>query len=339
MCTSITIKSRTGDLFFGRTLDCFPHFFDDDSPFKVEMTIFPKGTLLTGQLDSWKTKYAIGGLNIKNTIALYDGINDAGLAGELNALGECTWADINEIRTSQDIPLMGEEVITYMLSHFNSVDEIKANFKKYALADVSFAPAVTSNIFKKIPSHYTFVDTTGKGIILEPVNNGYFKIYDSIGVMANSPEYDWQVTNLRNYVQLQGYNAGNTKLIPTLNESDILLKEIGYGSGLLGLPGDYTSTSRFVRAAFLSRYIDDFDSSNGINVLFNTFTTVMVPKGVERVSAASLDSDSTLYWSGYDLSKQIFYVKAANTNTWLRRNIHDYDHEVHFSLPIENVYA
>lgn len=321
MCTSMTIKSRDGHYFFGRTLDCFPHFLDDDPRFQAQMSIFPKGTQLQGQLETWQTKYTLGLMNIKNTIACYDGFNEAGLAGGLNALGECTWADQAEIKAAGLSPLMGEEVITYMLSHYKSVAEIKADFQKYALADVEFASAVNSNIFKKIPSHYIFVDPSGDSIILEPVNHGRFKLYNSIGVMTNSPEYDWQVTNLRNYVQLQGYNAGNTQLTATTTNSNILLNEIGYGSGLLGLPGDYTSTSRFVRAAFLTRYIDEFDSQDGINVLFNTFTTVMVPKGIEHVSATSTASDSTLYWSGYDLFEKTFYVKSAKSNTWRKNKL------------------
>ena len=177
------------------------------------------------------------------------------------------------------------------------------------MADVDFAPAKNSDLMKRIASHYTFVDPSGDGIVLEPVNHGRFKVYTSIGVMTNSPEYDWQITNLRNYVQLQGYNVGNPTLAPTLNNSDVLLKQIGYGSGLLGLSGDYTSTSRFVRAAFLSRFIDDFDSQDGINVLFSTYTTVMVPKGVEKVTKTSTDSDSTQYWFDYDLSERTFYIK------------------------------
>lgn len=339
MCTSITIKSKDGHYFFGRTLDFFPNFYDDDSPLKPRISIYPKGTQLHGQLEDWEAKYAVGGIGIKGSVAMLDGINDAGLAGELNVLEECTWADQAEIEAAGQKPLMAEEVITYFLSHFKTVAEIKAHIKEFALADVDFAPAKNSDLMKRIASHYTFVDPSGDGIVLEPVNHGRFKVYTSIGVMTNSPEYDWQITNLRNYVQLQGYNVGNPTLAPTLNNSDVLLKQIGYGSGLLGLPGDYTSTSRFVRAAFLSRFIDDFDSQDGINVLFSTYTTVMVPKGVEKVTKTSTDSDSTQYWSGYDLSERTFYIKPYDTNRWTRKKLSDFDQEAHFEISHENIYA
>lgn len=69
-----------------------------------------------------------------------------------------------------------------------------------------------------------------EGIVLEPVNNGAFKIYDSIGVMTNSPEYSWHLNNLRNYVQMRPHNVGENKL-----NDQLVIKQIESGSGLLGL--------------------------------------------------------------------------------------------------------
>lgn len=81
-----------------------------------------------------------------------------------------------------------------------------------------------------IPMHFTFFDPSGKGIVLEPVNTGAFKIYDSIGVMTNSPEYSWHLNNLRNYVQMRPHNVGENKL-----NDQLVIKQIESGSGLLGL--------------------------------------------------------------------------------------------------------
>lgn len=102
--------------------------------------------------------------------------------------------------------------------------------------------------------HYTFFDDAGNSVVLEPVNQGAFKIYESIGVMmTNSPEYPWHLDNLRNYVQLTNHNLGQQQLNFQLD-----IKQIESGSGLLGLPGDYTAPSRFVRSTFLSNFFGSF---------------------------------------------------------------------------------
>ena len=80
-------------------------------------------------------------------------------------------------------------------------------------------------------------------MVIEYVN-GAAHVYDNpIGVFTNSPAFDWHITNLRNYVNLSPINVAPVKL------SGKTLKGLGQGSGLLGLPGDYTPPSRFVRAA------------------------------------------------------------------------------------------
>lgn len=117
--------------------------------------------------------------------------------------------------------------------------------------------------------HYTFFDTQGRSLILEPVRNGAFKIYDGIGVMTNSPEYPRHLDNLRNYVQLTNHNLGYNQLTLQLK-----IKQIESGSGLLGLPGDYTAPSRFVQATFLSKFLQPFKRDQGISQLFNVFKAV-----------------------------------------------------------------
>lgn len=339
MCTAITIKSKQGDYFFGRTLDFLNDVFDDENDFKAVAAVYPKGCQLDGQLESWENQYAFGGNGINNTIGLYDGVNEAGLAGELNALNECTWEELDQIRAENKQPVIGEELISYMLSHFKSVAEVREAAKDLVLAKVDFAPLVNNKLFKRVPLHYIFVDPTGDSVVLEPLENGHLKAFKSLGVMTNSPTYDWHVTNLRNYVNLQGFNAGNTQLDATVNGSDHLLEQIGFGSGLLGIPGDYTSTSRFVRAAFLSRYIDDFDSRQGVDVLYSAFTSVMVPKGVERADENALWGDSTQYWSGYDLKNHTFYVKAFDTNACLKRDVCDFEEITKFEIPHIDVFC
>lgn len=67
MCTAITIKSKQGDYFFGRTLDFLNDVFDDENDFKAVAAVYPKGCQLDGQLESWENQYAFGGNGINNT--------------------------------------------------------------------------------------------------------------------------------------------------------------------------------------------------------------------------------------------------------------------------------
>ena len=331
MCTCITLKSRQDDYFFGRTMDFFTDFFSPKFPLEFEMSSYPAQQILKGEINSWKSKYSFGGVNIKHTLGFVDGINECGLAGEMNMLEECSWDSKKGLAKRGLKPLIGEEVVSFFLSQFKSVSEIKTHVSQFGLLNFDFLSNVNLP-FEKFPLHYTFVDTSGESVVLEPVNKGAFKVYKSMGVMTNSPEYSWQKTNLRNYVGLQGYGVGSQKLSKTVNNSDIDLKQIGYGSGLLGAPGDYTSPSRFVRATFLSRYIDDFDSSDGINTLYNTFNSVMVPKGVEKLSKEAKNGDFTQYFSAYDLTNLSFYVKPYDTNLFTQMKLNPRVSEKHVEI-------
>lgn len=92
--------------------------------------------------------------------------------------------------------------------------------------------------------HWRFTDTTGRQIVLEIID-GTPRFYENkLGVLTNSPGFDWQITNLNNYVNLYSGAALDKTM------GGIKLAPFGAGSGMLGLPGDVTPPSRFVRAAF-----------------------------------------------------------------------------------------
>jgi choloylglycine hydrolase len=98
-----------------------------------------------------------------------------------------------------------------------------------------------------LPFHWKVADPTGASIVIEIINGGQVRVYDSfMGVITNSPGYDWHLINLRNYVNLSPQPSA-----PVTLES-LTFAPLGGGSGLLGLPGDFTPPSRFVRAAVLT---------------------------------------------------------------------------------------
>ena len=310
MCTSIAIQADNQDLFWGRTMD-FP--FDPFKPSADSKIIaYPQNYELQGLQQNWTTKYAFAGVSVNDSLFFNDGINSAGIVGDAQFLEEATWSDKNSLQQRQLQPIIGEEVVAYVLSNFGSLAEIKTAFQHLGQIYVPYPDweQADTGVTTPIPMHYTFFDTQGRSLILEPVRNGAFKIYDGIGVMTNSPEYPWHLDNLRNYVQLTNHNLGYNQLTPQLK-----IKQIESGSGLLGLPGDYTAPSRFVRATFLSKFLQPFKRDQGISQLFNVFKAVAVPKGIEHEAAQSAEFDYTGYWSGYDVSQRTLFVQPEDCPT------------------------
>lgn len=174
---------------------------------------------------------------------IFDGVNEKVLAGDRLFLNACTWDKKENI---SKVNVTGEDI--------SSLWELgKGN---------------------PITAHYTFTDKIGNSVVLEPTNNGRFKVFDNtIGVMANYPTFDWHITNLSNYIQIQGFN--------TLNKNTVITP-ISSGTGMLGLPGDYTSPLRFVSATYLRNFIGDISDEEAPVCLFILLNSVWVPKGVER---------------------------------------------------------
>ena len=100
---------------------------------------------------------------------------------------------------------------------------------------------------KSLPTgHWRVADKDGNNIVIEIVDKGKVNIYENkVGVLTNSPDYEWQIKNLNNYVNLYSGNATSYNL----NGEEIF--SFGAGTGMLGLPGDITPPSRFVRAFFM----------------------------------------------------------------------------------------
>ena len=190
---------------------------------------------------SYKTKYGFVGANAEGLTAIVDGINDQGLyVGLFYFPGYASYPDATKENASR--AMAPHEYGNWLLGNFSSVEEVKANFDKVVLV-----PVVVEAIEQAAPVHFVVHDRNGKSVVIEPLAKS-LKIYDNpLGVMANSPTFDWHMTNLRNYVNLSATN------VPPLDLGGIKLAQFGQGSGMRGLPGDFTPPSRFVRAVAFSQ--------------------------------------------------------------------------------------
>ena len=217
---------------------------------------------------------------------------------------EATTSSTSEIESNGKTPVMGNEFVTFILTNFKNVEEIRSSYSKFMLTDQPFLYEDTPLNF---PLHYTFIDTTGDGVVLEPVVSGGFKLYDYIDVMTISPEYNYHTVNIRNYISLE--NIGVSK--KTINNVTFQPIENGTGYGLLGIPGDYTSPSRFIRSFYYKNMLDTFESKKGINTLYSIFRPLIIPRGLEHANKEDKITDYTRYWSGYDLTNRAVYVQTG----------------------------
>jgi choloylglycine hydrolase len=157
----------------------------------------------------------------------------------------------------------------------------------------------------------------GKAIVIEFVN-GKAKIFDSAGVITNNPTYDWHITNLQNYVGLQTKNHEDVKFMKTKYE------KLSNGTGGIGLPGDFTSTSRFIRAMYLlnATVTNNKIKTNEEAILraFRILNQFDIPEG-SVVETKPHDQDkvttmeATSWTSMADLSKRRYYYNTLNSRS------------------------
>ncbi|QAY97027.1 choloylglycine hydrolase [Methylovirgula ligni] len=299
-CTSFVIRTQSGGIVYGRTME-----FGFD--LKSAALLIPRHLALasTGAdgkpgAMKWTSKYAAVGLNGVGDPILVDGLNEKGLAGGILYFpGYAGYADAS--KTDPAKSLAPWDFLTWALTNFATVAEVKAALSGIAVVGIKeihlgFAP----------PVHYTLHDASGGSLVIEPID-GTLKVYDNpFGVMTNSPPFDWQVTNLRNYVKISPVNA------PPLQIGGQTVASFGQGSGLLGIPGDPTPPSRFVRAlgyaASAERQPDGIASVRAAEHILNNFD---IPKGWIRPDSGGESEWEFTEWSAVaDLTNLVYYVKA-----------------------------
>jgi len=156
------------------------------------------------------------------------------------------------------------------------------------------------------PLHFAMYDTTGKSIVVEYVG-GKLNVYDNkIGVMTNSPSYDWQITNLANYVHLRPQNPN-----PVI-QNGMTFAVNGQGFGMIGLPGDISPPSRFVKiATFLQVVYPANTGADALNLAEHIINNVDIPLGLAREpDSGNITTDTTEWVVFKDLTHKIFYYRT-----------------------------
>lgn len=306
-CTGITIKTLDNKIIQARTIEY------GEGNLNSKLILSPRGReyqSLTpeGKFEGykWKGKYGFVGASLVTDIFIGEGINEAGLnAGLFYFPHYGSLAKFDKKTANKSIVDM--QLVSWILSNFSTVDEVKEGLKKIKVVNI----AHDENGNPLPTSHWRVADAKGGNIVIEIVNNGEIKIHDNkIGVLTNSPDYEWHVKNLNNYINLYAGNAKNY----SVNGQKIF--SFGAGTGAMGLPGDITPPSRFVRAFyFLTTMKPAETSKEAIGEAFHIMNNFDLPIGVEypaeHKSSIPKDLPSATQWTAVsNLNDREFYYKT-----------------------------
>lgn len=313
MCTNLRVVAQDKSSVIARTMDL-------NIDLKSQLLAFPKGVELAsrapkGKGHSWKTEYGFVGMNGLDNQMVSDGLNTAGLySGTLYLPGFTQYQDIAEAQADKAISPI--DVSMFLLSTCTSVEEAKQRIQ-----DVVVWNEVTPEVGFTFPLHYVVHDRSGACAVFEFVK-GELQIHDNpVGVLTNAPTFDWHLINLDNYANLSAVDAIGKNL------GSLKIAQLGEGSGLLGLPGDFTPPSRFVRAVALTHTaLPSKDATEATATALHIINNFDLVKGVERnVHGKTMDCDYTQWTTLSDLQNGYYYVRMHDTPSYVRVALADLD--------------
>ncbi len=296
-CTGISLRAADGAHVIARTIEW------GGSKLLNDYVVVPRGHKYTSYTPmgqdgmSFSAKYGFVGVTIMDKNFVVDGINEQGLAAGLFYFPG--YGEYPEYESSNNASTIADmQLVSWILSQFTTVEQVRAAIESIKVVSIAGSSTV----------HWRVADSTGAQIVIEYID-GEAKIYNNeVGVLTNSPSFDWQETNLNNYVNLYPGAA-------TVKEYDgVALKPFGAGSGLLGLPGDMTPPSRFVRAFFLQTSAPErADGAASVLQAFQLLNSFDIPMGLihnaEYEGQADIPS-STQWTAATDITNAKFYYRT-----------------------------
>lgn len=285
MCTAATYQTK--DFYFGRTLDY-------EFSYGEEIVVMPRGyTFQFRSAKAGKSHYAIIGMaHVEGEYPLfYDAINEKGLGmAGLNFVGNAVYGKERADRDN----VAQFEFIPWILCQCATVEEAKTLLERTHLTDTQF-----NDHLPVAQLHWLIADRTAS-ITVESVKDG-LKVYDNpVGVLANNPPFPEQMSQLTNYMHL------SPKAPKNLFSDKLSLEPHSRGMGALGLPGDLSSQSRFVRVAFTKMNALSGDSeSESVSQFFHILGAVDQQRGCCEVGEGKYEI--TIYTCCCNADKGIYY--------------------------------
>ena len=293
MCTCITFQNK--DFYFGRNLDL-------DCSFGEQVVVTPRNFPLEFRRAGREAHHyaMIGMASANDSFPLYaEAVNEKGLCmAGLNFPGNAYYREVS----GEGIEIASFEIIAWILGKYASVAEAEASLRKIKIVDLAFSPQMPPT-----PLHWMLADKE-RCLVLEAVREG-LKIHENpFGVLTNNPPFEYHKINMNNYLNLSARSPEN-------RFSDGLeLKGYSQGMGAVGLPGDASSASRFVRAAFLRwNSVSPEDEDSNVSQFFHILDGVAMVRGAVVTEAGTYDITTysccvntrtgTYYYKTYDDSR------------------------------------
>ena len=285
MCTAVTYKTR--DHYFGRNLDL-------EYSYRETVTVTPRNfPFRFRKAATLETHHAMIGMAtvIDDYPLYYEATNEKGLSmAGLNFPGIAAY--LPEQPGMDNITPF--ELIPWILGQCSDVDEARQHLANLNLVNISF-----SKQFPLSPLHWIIADRE-QAITVEPMADG-LRIFDNpVGVLTNNPPFDFHLYNLSNYM--------NVSIDPASNRfsEQFDLKPYSNGMGGIGLPGDFSSASRFVKAAFVKLNSLSGDSeAESVSQFFHILSSVAMPRGSVRMRQD--EYEITVYSCCCNVDKGIYY--------------------------------
>lgn len=299
MCTAISYKTK--DHYFGRNLDI-------EMSYHEEIVITPRNYPLPfRQKETLTEHYAmIGMATVVNGYPLYyEATNEQGLSmAGLNFPGNAHYYDLKD-KSDNIAPF---ELIPWILCQCKTVSDVLKRAKTLNIAKIPFSPK-----YPLTPLHWLISDKDSS-IVLESTKDG-LQIYENpSGVLTNNPPFPYHMQNLEAYQHLTTGDAPGQDTAPELYSR---------GSGAVGLPGDYSSKSRFVKAVFVkANAVTSDNECDSIGQFFHILDAVSMPRGCVEVNGAyeitvyscCCNTDKGIYYYTTYGNRQITAVNMHNTN-------------------------
>lgn len=304
-CTGISLVSRDTSHVLARTCEWGGSFLQS------RYVVVPRGYTQTAFTPegkdglSFTAEYGYVGISVMQDEFVTEGLNEAGLSAGLfffPGYGQYEAFDAS-VKSST---LVDVQLAAWILGSFSTVDEVIAAIDRIHV--VALSPETQT-------AHWRIGDASGRQAVLEIVDGKPVFHENKLGVLTNSPGFEWQMTNLNNYVNLYPGNAAPQNLA-----DGVTLASFGAGTGFRGIPGDVTPPSRFVRAAFYKATAPQYDTGfETVKETFQILNNFDIPIGIEHgTSSGPLPENlpsATQWTTSSDLKALRFYYRTAWNST------------------------
>lgn len=302
-CTTFRLQSQDGAWITGRSMEL-------GLDLKSNVMLVPRQFTLNAMQPgmkpgmAWSAKYGFLGINTFDLNVATDGMNEVGLTA--HALYIPGFFEYQPYAAENKNTIANTDLVNWALSQFETVDQVSEALKNVTVYGLDI-PEIGIQ-----PLHWAFRDAKGGSIVVEYVNQQLMVYQNPISVLTNAPTFDWHINNLRNHINLTNINVDGLTLGKTT------LKPLGQGTGMLGIPGDYTPPSRFLRAtalAYASKPVQTAREAS--NLAFHILNAVDIPIGVvaEKIPGKDGTKDTLAYeqtqWvTVYDLKNKVAYFRT-----------------------------